>query len=147
MRFETFPYDLAAALPDDAGVPAGAPQLLSGDGDVHPEDAFLGEHHAFLRRTLRLTPSERAVADELVRAALDHAGAPDGDFSTLPVDAWLAAALPLRARERVSHDAFGRLALAFVAFLSSTGRIAPLAARRLRRDIAGIDVGTVARAA
>lgn len=139
MRFENRPFDTSAFTPDDDLPPPAALRLVRGDLDLHPEDAFLREFRSFLRTALHLAQPERTVADELARAALDQVDGPEGDFARMTVDTWLVAAMPARAREGVSHDAFGQLALAFVTFLRTTGRVEPLGARRLRRAIAGLD--------
>ena len=141
MRFAIRPFDHAHAdlMPEEDDPPPPALRLLPADLDSHAEDVFLGEFRTFLRTTLHLTRSERAVADELARAALDQVNDPEGDFAAMPVTAWLVAAMPARAREGVSHDVFGWLALAFVTFLRASRRIESLGARRLRRSIAGLD--------
>lgn len=139
MRFETRAFDPSAFAPEDDASPPAPLRLVHGDLDLHPEDAFLREFRSFLRTTLHLARPERLVADELARAALDQVDGPEGDFARMPVQTWLVAAMPARAREGVGHEMFGQLALAFVTFLRASGRVEPLGARRLRRAIAGLD--------
>lgn len=103
--------------------------------EPHPEDAFLAELRAFLRRSYRLGPGERECAHEIAREALDLSDGLDGDFARLPVRRWLDAAASAGARQHLATETVMRLALAFVTFLRVHGRIEAAAARRLRRAI------------
>lgn len=147
MRFEARPFDVTDLDVADDPAPAVALRLVRADTDAHPEDAFLREYRTFLRSTLHMDRGERLVADELARAALDQVDGPEGDFARMAVDSWLVAALPARARSGVGHTRFGEIAIAFVTFLRTSGRVPPLAARRLRRAVAGLDRGSGAQAA
>ena len=137
MQIELRSHDDTTA---DSDTPALASlRLVAGDTDLHPEDAFLRQFGVFLRRALRLTRAERALADALARDALDRVDGPEGDFARLPARAWLAAKDLARAHHAVSHEMADRLALALVAFLCASGRLQPAAARRLRRDLGSRD--------
>ena len=140
MRLELRPReDIHAGCDDDpAPVAILFPVGVSDEdplGDLHPEDAFLVELRAFLRRSYRLGAGEHACVDEIARDALDLVEGPEGDFARLPVTRWLDAAAAAGVRQRVATETALGLALAFVTFLRVEKHVDMAAARRLRRAI------------
>ena len=130
-------------------VPVGIPDP-GADDEAHPEDAFLSELGAFLRRGYRVSAAERACVRELARDALDLVDGPDGDFSALPVRRWLARGVVAGAGEGLEPTRVPPLAVAFVTFLRVSGRVAPGVADALRNAVGGVttlDSRELARAA